>query len=138
MRSITRTAQTFFKKLYAEGLFEERTSEQYYDAEAQQFLADRYITGKCPKCGYDHAYGDQCENCGSSLSPTDLINPKSTLSGNPPVLKETKHWYLPLQNYETWLKEWIVEGHKDDWKPNVWGAVQKLDRWRPAVPSHDP
>ena len=116
------TAQMFFKKLFEEGLFEERTSEQYYDVEQQQFLADRYLTGQCPKCDYEQAYGDQCENCGSSLNPTDLINPKSTLSGNPPVLKETKHWYLPLQNYEKWLKEWI--GNKSDWKPNVWGQCK--------------
>ncbi len=118
------TAQMFFKKLYDEGLFEERVSEQYFDEQEQQFLADRYIKGKCPRCGYEEAYGDQCENCGSSLNPTDLINPKSTLSGNPPVRKETKHWYLPLQNYEGWLKEWIVEGHKDDWKSNVWGQCK--------------
>ena len=116
------TAQMFFKKLFEEGLFEERTSEQYYDVEQQQFLADRYLTGQCPKCDYEQAYGDQCESCGSSLNPTDLINPKSTLSGNPPVLKETKHWYLPLQNYEKWLKEWI--GNKSDWKPNVWGQCK--------------
>jgi len=118
------TAQMFFKKLYQEGLFEERVSEQYYDDEAQQFLADRYITGTCPNCGHPSAYGDQCENCGSSLNPTDLINPISTLTGNPPVKKETKHWYLPLQNYEAWLNEWIVEGHKKDWKPNVWGQCK--------------
>lgn len=116
------TAQMFFKKLFEEGIFEERSSEQYYDVEQQQFLADRYLTGQCPKCSYEQAYGDQCESCGSSLSPTDLINPKSTLSGNPPVLKETKHWYLPLQNYEKWLKEWI--GSKSDWKPNVWGQCK--------------
>ena len=118
------TAQMFFKKLFEEGLFEERTGEQYYDVEQQQFLADRYLTGQCPKCDYEHAYGDQCESCGASLNPTDLINPKSTLSGNPPVLKATKHWYLPLQNYEKWLTEWIVKGHKSDWKPNVWGQCK--------------
>ncbi len=118
------TAQMFFKNLYDKGLFEERVSEQYYDEEAKQFLADRYITGKCPRCGYESAYGDQCENCGSSLNPMDLINPKSTLSGNPPVKKETKHWYLPLQDYENWLKKWIVDGHKNDWKPNVWGQCK--------------
>ncbi len=118
------TAQEFFKKLYQDGLFEERVSEQYFDEEANQFLADRYITGTCPRCSHPSAYGDQCENCGSSLNPTDLINPKSTLSGNPPVKKETKHWYLPLQNFETWLKEWVVDGHKDDWKPNVWGQCK--------------
>lgn len=118
------TAQMFFKDLHEKGLFEERVSEQYYDDEAKQFLADRYITGTCPRCSHPAAYGDQCENCGSSLNPTDLINPKSTLSGNPPVKRETKHWYLPLQNYEAWLKEWIVEGHKEDWKPNVWGQCK--------------
>jgi len=118
------TAQEFFRKLYEDGKFEERVSEQLYDEEAKQFLADRYIMGTCPKCGHPEAYGDQCENCGSSLNPTDLINPKSTLTGNPPVLKETKHWYLPLQNYERWLNEWIVKGHKQDWKPNVWGQCK--------------
>ncbi len=117
-------AQEFFKKLHEAGKFEERVSEQYYDEEAKQFLADRYITGKCPVCGHEHAYGDQCENCGSSLNPTDLINPKSTLTGNAPVLKETKHWYLPLQNDEKWLSEWILDGHKDDWKANVWGQCK--------------
>ncbi|HEY9117644.1 MAG TPA: methionine--tRNA ligase, partial [Roseivirga sp.] len=118
------TAQEFFKTLYEEDKFEERMSEQYYDEEAQQFLADRYITGTCPKCSHPSAYGDQCENCGSTLNPTDLINPKSTLTGNPPVMKETKHWYLPLQNYEKWLTQWIVEGHKSDWKSNVWGQCK--------------
>ena len=118
------TAQEFFKNLYNKGLFEEKTSEQYYDDEAKQFLADRYIKGTCPKCDYDSAYGDQCENCGSSLSPMDLINPVSTLTGNPPVRKETKHWYLPLQDHEKWLTDWIVKGHKKDWKPNVWGQCK--------------
>lgn len=118
------TAQEFFKTLYNEGKFEERVSEQYYDEEANQFLADRYITGTCPKCSHPSAYGDQCENCGSTLNPTDLINPKSTLSGSVPVMKETKHWYLPLQNYEKWLNQWIVEGHKNDWKSNVWGQCK--------------
>ena len=118
------TTQMFFKKLYSEGKFEERVSEQYYDEQEQQFLADRYITGTCPRCSHPSAYGDQCENCGASLNPTDLINPKSTLSGNAPVNKETKHWYLPLQNYEAWLKEWLVKGHKDDWKSNVWGQCK--------------
>ena len=118
------TARGFFKKLYKDGKFEEKVSEQYYDEVHQQFLADRYITGTCPKCQYESAYGDQCENCGSSLNPTDLINPKSTLSGEAPVLKVTKHWYLPLQNDEGWLREWIVEGHASDWKPNVWGQCK--------------
>ncbi len=118
------TAQEFFKTLYTEGKFEERVSEQYFDEEAQQFLADRYITGTCPRCSHPSAYGDQCENCGATLNPTDLINPKSTLSGNTPIMKETKHWYLPLQDYEKWLTEWIVDGHKDDWKSNVWGQCK--------------
>mgnify|MGYP001051853817 FL=1 len=118
------TAQAFFTKLYENDKFEERTSEQYYDEEAKQFLADRYIMGTCPKCGHKEAYGDQCENCGSSLNATDLINPKSTLTGNPPVVKETTHWYLPLQDYEKWLTQWIVKGHKQDWKPNVWGQCK--------------
>ncbi|NOR75747.1 MAG: methionine--tRNA ligase [Draconibacterium sp.] len=117
------TASEFFKKLYDAGKFIEKTSEQYYDEENKQFLADRYITGICPKCGFDKAYGDQCESCGTSLSPTELINPTSMISGNQPVLKETKHWYLPLDQYEPWLKEWILEGHKE-WKPNVYGQVK--------------
>jgi methionyl-tRNA synthetase len=117
------TASEFFRKLYEEGKFIEKTSEQYYDEEAKQFLADRYITGTCPKCSNERAYGDQCEACGSTLNATDLINPKSTLSGNPPVMKETKHWYLPLDQYEPWLKEWILEGHKE-WKSNVYGQCK--------------
>jgi methionyl-tRNA synthetase len=117
------TASEFFKKLYDEGKFIEKTSEQYYDEEAKQFLADRYITGTCPKCSNERAYGDQCEACGSTLNATDLINPKSTLSGNPPVMRETKHWYLPLDQYEPWLKEWILEGHKE-WKSNVYGQCK--------------
>ncbi len=118
------TASGFFKKMYDKGVFIEKTSNQYYDEEAGQFLADRYITGSCPHCGYDKAYGDQCESCGTSLSPLDLINPRSALSGNVPVLKETKHWYLPLDRDEQWLREWIVEGHKDDWKTNVYGQCK--------------
>ncbi len=117
------TASEFFKKLYDDGKFIEKTSEQYYDEENKQFLADRYITGTCPKCGFEKAYGDQCESCGTSLSPTELINPTSMISGNQPILKETKHWYLPLNEYEPWLKEWILEGHKE-WKPNVYGQVK--------------
>ncbi len=117
------TASGFFKKLYDEGKFIEKTSEQYYDEENKQFLADRYIIGTCPKCGFEKAYGDQCESCGTSLSPTELINPTSMISGNQPVLKETKHWYLPLDEYEPWLKEWILEGHKE-WKPNVYGQCK--------------
>ena len=117
------TASAFFKKLYNEGKFIEKTNEQYFDEEAGQFLADRYIVGTCPKCGNEKAYGDQCESCGSSLNATDLINPKSVLSGNVPVMKETKHWYLPLDEYEPWLREWILEGHKE-WKTNVYGQCK--------------
>ncbi|ARS34052.1 methionine--tRNA ligase [Pontibacter actiniarum] len=118
------TAGDFFKKLYEDGKFIEQTTQQYYDEKAQQFLADRYIVGTCPKCGNENAYGDQCEACGTSLNATDLINPKSTLSGAVPVMRETKHWYLPLNEYEPWLREWIVEGHKGDWKPNVYGQCK--------------
>ncbi|MGY2133491.1 methionine--tRNA ligase [Hymenobacter sp. HD11105] len=114
----------FFRKLYEEGKFIEQTSQQYYDEQADQFLADRYIVGTCPNCGNENAYGDQCERCGTSLSPTELINPRSMLSGNNPVLRETKHWYLPLDQYEPWLREWIVEGHKNDWKSNVYGQCK--------------
>ncbi|MCB2408584.1 methionine--tRNA ligase [Hymenobacter lucidus] len=117
-------ASGFFKKLYEEDKFIEQTSQQYYDEKAEQFLADRYIVGTCPNCGNENAYGDQCEKCGSSLSPTELINPRSMLSGNQPVLRETKHWYLPLDQYEPWLREWIVEGHKADWKANVYGQCK--------------
>ncbi len=118
-----KTSQDFFTNLYNKGLFEERESEQYYDEKAQMFLADRYITGTCPVCGNDNAYGDQCEKCGSSLSPEQLINPKSTLSDAVPVKKKTKHWYFPLQNYEEWLKQWILEDHKE-WKNNVYGQCK--------------
>ncbi len=118
------TASDFFRKLYENGRFIEKESEQYYDEETRHFLADRYITGTCPHCGFDRAYGDQCENCGTSLSPTDLINPKSVLSGNLPVMKLTRHWYLPLDQYESWLREWILEGHKHDWKSNVYGQCK--------------
>jgi len=118
------TAQDFFRNLNEKGIFNVETSEQYYDEEAKQFLADRYIIGTCPSCGNDGAYGDQCEKCGTSLSPEDLINPKSTLTGNKPVRKETKHWYLPLDKYEGWLKEWILEGHKHDWRTNVYGQCK--------------
>lgn len=119
-----RTASDFFKKLYDEGCFVEKTSWQYYDEENRQFLADRYITGTCPKCGSEGAYGDQCEKCGSSLSPDELINPKSAISGNAPVKKETRHWYLPLDRYEDFLRKWILEGHKDDWRTNVYGQCK--------------
>ena len=117
------TASDFFRKLYDDGKFIERTSEQYYDEEAKMFLADRYIMGTCPKCGNERAYGDQCEACGSTLSPDELIEPHSTLSGSVPVKKDTKHWYLPLNEYETMLREWILEGHKE-WKSNVYGQCK--------------
>jgi len=117
------TSADFFRKLYEKGEFIEKTSEQYYDPEAHQFLADRYITGTCPHCKNPNAYGDQCEACGTSLSPLELIDPKSTLSGAKPVLKETKHWYLPLDKHEEWLKQWILEGHKE-WKTNVYGQCK--------------
>jgi methionyl-tRNA synthetase len=118
------TSQEFFLKVHEKGFLTEETSEQYFDEKAQVFLADRYIMGTCPKCGHDRAYGDQCEKCGSTLSPRELINPKSTLSGNVPVLKPTKHWYLPLQQWESWLKEWILDSHKADWKTNVYGQCK--------------
>ncbi|MCF8296242.1 MAG: methionine--tRNA ligase [Saprospiraceae bacterium] len=118
------TASEIFTTLFDKGEFIEKTTEQYFDEDNNQFLADRYITGTCPHCDYEKAYGDQCENCGTSLSAMDLINPKSALSGNVPVLKETKHWYLPLNEYEDWLKEWIIEGHKNDWKANVYGQCK--------------
>ncbi|MBT0810791.1 methionine--tRNA ligase [Litoribacter ruber] len=118
------TASEFFKDLYEKGEFMEQTTEQYYDEEANQFLADRYIEGTCPKCGYESAYGDQCEKCGTSLNPTDLINPRSKLSGNVPVLKETKHWFLDLGKYTEFLKKWILEEHQGDWKNNVLGQCR--------------
>lgn len=117
------TAAGFFKKLYDDGNFIEQTSEQYFDPAANQFLADRYIQGTCPVCSFPNAYGDQCENCGSTLSPSELIEPRSMLSGEKPVLKETKHWYLPLDQYESWLREWILEGHTE-WKTNVYGQCR--------------
>ncbi|MBO7231565.1 MAG: methionine--tRNA ligase [Bacteroidales bacterium] len=116
-------ASDFFKTLYEKGEFIEKTSQQYYDEEAKTFLADRYITGECPHCHAEGAYGDQCEKCGSTLSPTDLINPKSTISGSKPVMKETKHWYLPLDKHESWLRQWILEDHKE-WRPNVYGQCK--------------
>ncbi len=118
-----KTASEFFKKLYLDGKFIEKESEQYFDTESNQFLADRYIIGTCPKCGAEGAYGDQCEKCGSTLSPEELINPRSALSGSEPIKKKTKHWYLPLDKYEPWLKEWILEGHKE-WKTNVYGQCK--------------
>ena len=119
-----KTASEFFKKLYDNGDFIEETTEQLYDAKADQFLADRFVTGTCPKCDNPEAYGDQCEKCGSTLNATDLINPKSTITGETPILKATKHWFLPLNRYESFLREWILEGHKNDWKPNVYGQVK--------------
>ncbi|HRN55901.1 MAG TPA: methionine--tRNA ligase, partial [Agriterribacter sp.] len=118
-----KTASDFFKKLYDDGLFEEKETEQYYDEKAHVFLADRYITGTCPVCGNTNAYGDQCEKCGSSLSPEQLINPRSALSDAVPVKKATRHWYFPLQNYEQWLKQWVLEEHKE-WKHNVYGQCK--------------
>ena len=117
------TASEFFRKLYDKGEFIEKTSMQYYDEEAKTFLADRYITGECPHCHAEGAYGDQCEKCGTSLSPTDLINPKSAISGSQPVMRETKHWYLPLDKHEAWLRQWILEDHKE-WRPNVYGQCK--------------
>ena len=118
------TAQEFFKQLYEKKIFEEINSDQLYDPEAQQFLADRFVLGTCPICQNAEAYGDQCESCGSSLSATELINPKSTISGAKPELKKTKHWYLPLNKYENFISDWILTGHKKDWKPNVYGQVK--------------
>ncbi|MBO9582834.1 MAG: methionine--tRNA ligase [Flavobacterium sp.] len=118
------TASEFFRTLYDKGDFIEEVTEQLYDAKANQFLADRFVVGTCPKCGNDGAYGDQCENCGSTLNATDLINPKSTITGETPILKETKHWFLPLDRYSDFLTEWILVGHKNDWKTNVYGQVK--------------
>ena len=118
------TASDFFRKLYDNGDFIEETTEQLYDAKADQFLADRFVIGTCPKCGNEEAYVDQCEKCGSTLNATDLINPKSTITGETPILKATKHWFLPLNRYEDFLREWILVGHKNDWKPNVYGQVK--------------
>ena len=133
------TASDFFRKMYDAGQFIEEVSEQFYDEEAHQFLADRYIVGTCPKCSNENAYGDQCEKCGSTLSPDELINPKSTLSGNTPIKKSTKHWYLPLEQYQDFLQEWIIEGHKDDWKTNVYGQVKSWlqDGLRPRAVTRD-
>ncbi|RZP01799.1 MAG: methionine--tRNA ligase [Flavobacteriales bacterium] len=133
------TASNFFKKLYDDGKFIEQTTEQFYDQEANQFLADRFIIGTCPKCGFVESYGDQCESCGTSHNATDLINPKSSITGNTPALKETKHWFLPLDQYESWLKEWIVKGHKKDWKSNVYGQCKSWidDGLRPRAVTRD-
>ena len=118
------TASNFFLTLYRQGDFEEKTTEQLYDQEAQQFLADRFVLGTCPKCGNEESYGDQCENCGTSHNATDLINPRSAISGNIPILKKTKHWFLPLDRYQEFLSSWILEKHKKDWKPNVYGQCK--------------
>lgn len=133
------TAQEFFKTLYYKEEFVEETTDQLYDEEANQFLADRFVTGTCPKCGNPEAYGDQCENCGSSLNANDLINPKSAITGNVPTVKETKHWFLPLNNHEKFLRSWILEGHKKDWKPNVYGQVKSWidDGLRPRAVTRD-
>ncbi|CAL2077862.1 methionine--tRNA ligase [Tenacibaculum sp. 190524A05c] len=133
------TASEFFKKMYEDGEFVEEVSEQLYDAEADQFLADRFVIGTCPKCGFEESYGDQCENCGTSHNATDLINPKSAITGNVPVLKQTKHWFLPLDKHEAFLREWILEGHKSDWKSNVLGQVKSWidDGLRPRAVTRD-
>ena len=133
------TASEFFKTLYSKNEFVEEVSEQLYDPEADQFLADRFIIGTCPKCGYEESYGDQCENCGTSHNATDLINPKSAITGNTPTLKETKHWFLPLNKHEEFLKEWILVGHKKDWKANVYGQVKSWidDGLRPRAVTRD-
>ncbi len=133
------TASEFFTTLYDKNEFVEEISEQLYDAEANQFLADRFVIGTCPKCGNEESYGDQCENCGTSHNATDLINPKSAITGNVPSLKQTKHWFLPLNKHEEFLKEWILKGHKKDWKPNVYGQVKSWidDGLRPRAVTRD-
>jgi methionyl-tRNA synthetase len=133
------TASDFFKKLYSEGKFLEEITEQLYDAEANQFLADRFVVGTCPKCGNEESYGDQCENCGTSHNATDLINPKSAITGAVPSVKETKHWFLPLDQYEPFLKEWILDSHKKDWKTNVYGQCKSWidDGLRPRAVTRD-
>lgn len=133
------TAQDFFKKLYEQGDFIEEVTEQLYDAKADQFLADRFVTGTCPKCDNPEAYGDQCEKCGSTLNATDLINPKSTITGETPILKETKHWFLPLDRYQDFLTKWILEDHKKDWKTNVLGQVKSWldDGLKPRAVTRD-
>ncbi len=133
------TASEFFKDLHDKGEFIEETTEQLYDAQAQQFLADRFVTGTCPKCGNTESYGDQCEQCGTSHNATDLIDPKSTLSGSTPVRKKTKHWFLPLDEHQAWLKEWILKEHKSDWKPNVYGQCKSWidDGLRPRAVTRD-
>ena len=133
------TASDFFRKLYEQGDFIEEISEQLYDEEVHQFLADRFVIGTCPKCGNPEAYGDQCERCGSSLNATDLIDPKSSITGSKPTLKATKHWFLPLNRYQEFLEKWILEGHKNDWKPNVYGQVKSWldDELKPRAVTRD-
>ncbi|TYA52378.1 methionine--tRNA ligase [Formosa maritima] len=133
------TASEFFTTLYNKGEFIEEVTEQLYDEEANQFLADRFVIGTCPKCGNEESYGDQCEKCGTSHNATDLINPKSAITGNVPTLKQTKHWFLPLDKHEAFLKEWILKGHKKDWKPNVYGQVKSWidDGLRPRAVTRD-
>lgn len=133
------TASDFFKTLYKKGDFEEEVTAQLYDEEANQFLADRFVIGTCPKCGFEESYGDQCENCGTSHNASDLINPKSVITGNKPSLKETRHWYLPLNQYEDWLRKWILEGHQNDWKTNVLGQVKSWvdDGLKPRAVTRD-
>ena len=134
-----KTASDFFVKMYNEGDFIEEVAAQLYDAEADQFLADRFVVGTCPKCGFEESYGDQCENCGTSHNATDLIHPKSAITGNVPTVKETKHWFLPLDKHEDFLRKWILEGHKKDWKPNVYGQVKSWvdDGLRPRAVTRD-
>ena len=133
------TASDFFTKMYNDGEFIEEVSAQLYDAEANQFLADRFVVGTCPKCGFEESYGDQCESCGTSHNAIDLINPKSAITGNIPTVKETKHWFLPLDKHEDFLRKWILEGHKKDWKPNVYGQVKSWveDGLRPRAVTRD-
>jgi len=133
------TASEFFTKMYNDGEFVEEVTAQLYDAEANQFLADRFVVGTCPKCGFEESYGDQCEHCGTSHNATDLINPKSAITGNVPTVKETKHWFLPLDKHEDFLRKWILEGHKKDWKPNVYGQVKSWvdDGLRPRAVTRD-
>ena len=133
------TAAAFFKQLHEEDVFEVQTNEQFFDTKEQTFLADRFVTGTCPKCNHPEAYGDQCESCGSSLNATDLLQPKSTLSGQVPEMKTTTHWYLPLDRYESFIRAWILEGHREDWKPNVYGQVKSWvdDGLKPRAVTRD-
>lgn len=134
-----KTASTFFKELYDKDKFIEEVTEQLYDKDAKQFLADRFVVGTCPKCGYEESYGDQCEKCGTSHNGTDLIDPKSAITGASPILKSTRHWFLPLDQYNDWLEEWILKGHKEDWKPNVYGQCKSWldDGLKPRAVTRD-